>query len=218
MVGIAAVALVLASRHGWFVGALVVGAAAAVKLPAGVVGIGVVLVTLPLAASVAARLTRAAQVAAVALGTVAGVGVLSRLGIGWVHALGVPGEVETPLSLSTQLGRLAHLVTGVDLVGAFRGLASVALLAMGAAVLLRSRPGHREGALRGHRGGRPGVRGAEPGRAPLVRLLVPAVRRGVRAAARGRRTLLHVSWLGGLVAPLDSSLREPTTSSPWGSG
>lgn len=207
MVGIGATALVLAARHGWLVGAVVVGTAAAVKLPVGVVGIGVVLVTLPVAASGAARLTRAAQVAVVALATVAGIGALSRLGIGWVHALGVPGEVETPLSLSTQLGRLGHLVTGVDLVGAFRGAATAALLLMGAAVLLRSRPGHREGALRATAA----VALASVVLSPVVHhwyvfWCLPFVAACV-LPQRGRWTLLHVSWLGGLVAPLDSSLR-----------
>lgn len=207
MVAIAAVALVLASRHGWFVGAVVAGVAAAVKLPAGVVGVGVVLVTLPLAASSATRLTRAAQVAGVSLAAVVGIGALSRLGIGWVHALGVPGEVDTPLSLSTQLGRLAHLVTGVDLVGAFRAAASVALLVVGVVVLLRSRSGRREAALRATAA----VALASVVLSPVVHhwyvfWCLPFLAACV-LPSRGRRTLLHVSWLAGLVAPIDSSLR-----------
>ncbi len=89
---------------------------------------------------------------------------------------------------------------------------------MGAAVLLRSRSGHREGALRGTAA----VALASVVLSPVVHhwyvfWCLPFVAACV-LPHRGRRTLLHVSWLGGLVAPLDSSLREPTTSSPWGSG
>lgn len=207
MAGLAAVALVLAARHGWFVGAVVVGLAVAVKLPGGVAGVGVLLVTLPPAASVAARARRGAQVAAVSLLTVAGIGAVTHLGVGWVHALGVPGEVATPLSVSTQLGRLAHLVTGLDLVDAFRLAGSVLLVAVAATLTLRTRSGDPGAALR-----------ATAAVALALVVLSPVVHHwyvlwclpflaAVELPVRGRQALLHTCWLGGLVAPLDSSLR-----------
>ncbi|CAM3853446.1 polyprenol phosphomannose-dependent alpha 1,6 mannosyltransferase MptB [Nocardioides zeicaulis] len=207
MAGLAAVALVVAARHGWLVGALVVGLGVAVKLPAGVAGVGVVLVTLPAAARVSARATRATQVGAVSLLTVVCIGAVSHLGVGWVHALGVPGEVQTPLSVSTQLGRLAHLLTGADLVDAFRTAGSVLLVVVAVTVGLRSRSGDRRTALR-----------ATAAVALALVVLSPVVHHwyvlwclpflaAVELPARGWQALLHASWLGGLVAPLDSSLR-----------
>ncbi len=207
MVGLAAAALVVAARHGWLAGALLVGVAAAVKLPAGLVAVGVVLVTCPPGAGARLRTRRAGQVAAVAGATLTVTGLLSGLGVGWVHALGVPGEVRTPLSLPTQLGRLAHLLTGLDLVDASRAAGSVALLVVAATIALRARTGEPGAALRAS---------AAATLASVV--LSPVVHHwyvlwtlpflaACTLPRRGRQALLHVSWLGGLVAPLDSSLR-----------
>ena len=115
MVGLAAAALVVAAERGWLPGAVVGGLAAAVKVPGGLVCVGVALVTLPVAATWSARLRRLAGVGAVSVATLVGTGYVSRVGTGWVAALGVPTQIDTPLSVTTQLGRL---VPGVEVVGA----------------------------------------------------------------------------------------------------
>jgi hypothetical protein len=99
-----AAALVTAGERGWVAGAAVGGLAAAVKAPGGLVCIGVALVSLAPHVGTAERARRMAAVAAVAVGTLVGVGVLSGVGSGWVRTLTVPAEVATPLSVTTQLG------------------------------------------------------------------------------------------------------------------
>ncbi|MCP5899026.1 hypothetical protein NL320_26705, partial [Klebsiella pneumoniae] len=84
----------------WVLAATLGGAAAAVKVPGGLVCLAVVLVSLPATAHLADRVRRAAQVAGVATATLLLSGVVTGLGLGWVHALGVPGVVRTPLSLT----------------------------------------------------------------------------------------------------------------------
>ena len=104
MVGLMAAALVLAAERGWVAGAVLGGVAAAVKLPGGLVCIGVALLTLPVAAPLALRLRRLAAVGAVSTGLLVGLGLLSGLGVGWVQGLAVPGTITTPLSVTTLLG------------------------------------------------------------------------------------------------------------------
>ena len=67
MVGLMAAALVVAREHGWVAGAVLGGLAAGVKLPGGLVCVAVVLLTLPAAAAVAARVRHTLRVAAVAV-------------------------------------------------------------------------------------------------------------------------------------------------------
>lgn len=214
MVGLMAAALVLTVERGWLVGAVVVGLAAAVKLPAGIVGLGVALVSMSLAAPLAERLRRLVAVAAVSGATLVGLGLVSGLGIGWVGALSVPGTVETPLSVTVQTGRLANLVLAVvvpgpeslDLVPLLRGAGTVVALGLALALALRAPTGVPAEAVR-----------AVAIAVLWVVLLSPVVHHwyvlwclpllavchlGPRASA----TLLHVGWLGGIVAPLDSSL------------
>jgi alpha-1,6-mannosyltransferase len=104
MAGLMAMALVLAAERGWVAGAAVGGLAAAVKAPGGLVCIGVALVSLAPHVGTAERLRRLAAVAGVAVGTLLAVGVLSGVGSGWLRTLTVPAEVDTPLSVTTQLG------------------------------------------------------------------------------------------------------------------
>lgn len=115
VVGLAAAALVVAAEHGWLPGAALGGLAAAVKVPGGLVCVGVALLSLPVAASGPARLRRLAGVGAVAVATLVGTGYVCGVGAGWVAALGVPAQIDTPLSVTAQLGRL---VPGVQAVGA----------------------------------------------------------------------------------------------------
>jgi alpha-1,6-mannosyltransferase len=105
--------VVVAAERGWVWGAVLVGLAAAVKAPAGLVGIGVVLVSLPLAATVLERGRRFVQVGLVSGVVLLGAGVLVGTGAGWLHALGVPGRVNVPWSLTTLVGGSADWVAGV---------------------------------------------------------------------------------------------------------
>ena len=102
--GLAAAALVIAREH-WRMAAVVVGMAAAVKVPGGLVGVAVVLVSLPASATMAERLRRLVSVGGISLLTLVGLGWASGLGSGWVDALNVPGGLTTVLSIPTMIGR-----------------------------------------------------------------------------------------------------------------
>src|SRR6478609_1555815 len=108
-----AAALTLAIGGRWLVGAALAGAAAAAKVPGGAVAIGVALVSLPVLAGLAPRLRRLLTVAAVAVAVVVATGAAVGVGVGWIHALGTPGIVRTPLSLSTQAGVLVENTAGL---------------------------------------------------------------------------------------------------------
>ena len=160
MVGLMAAALVVAGERGagaggWWWGAVLGGLAAAVKAPGGLVCLAVVLVTLPVAASLGARAVRTAQVALVSVGTLVGLGLVTGLGSGWVGALGVPGTVSTPLSHTTLLGglldRLAALVglglPDAALVEVVRHVGTLAAVVVALLVLLRRPTGDRASGL-----------------------------------------------------------------------
>lgn len=214
MVGLMAVALVLAVEHGWVAGAAAGGLAAGVKMPGGLVCIAVALVALPAGARVADRLRRLLQVGSVSVVAMVVPGLLAGLGVGWVTALGVPAMIETPLSATTVLGSALDNLT--DWVGAdlpydawrrgLRGAGSLLALAVAAVIALRSRTGDRAAAVRVTAV----VTCAVVLLSPVVHLwyllwavpFVAAMRlsRGVMAA------LLSVCAISGLVAPMDSSL------------
>lgn len=141
-------------------------------------------------------------------------GVAWGLGVGWVSALGVPGTVNTPLSLPTVVGGFLDLLArrlGADLapstfLDVVRGLAQVGIVAVAGGVALRGAAGRPEAAVRAVAL----VAGATVLLSPVVHLwyflwVVPflAVQRLPRLAATG---LLAGSVVTGLVAPLDSSL------------
>lgn len=214
MVGLMAAALVAAVERGWVAGALLGGLAAAVKLPGGLVCVGVALVGLPLTASFAARVRRLAVVGLAAVGTLLGLGVASGLGSGWVHGLAVPATVNTPLSVTTLVGglldRLAWLL-GLGLapatfLGLVRQLGTAAMLVTVLVVALRWRTGDRAGAVQAVAL----VVATTVLLSPVVHLwyllwVVPfvATLRLSRVATAG---LLAASTGFGLVAPMDSSL------------
>ncbi|MBB6629256.1 polyprenol phosphomannose-dependent alpha 1,6 mannosyltransferase MptB [Nocardioides sp. KIGAM211] len=139
MVGLAATALVVAAERGWVAGAVVGGLAASVKVPGGLVCIGIAVLTLPTLAPLAQRVRRLLGVAAVSGATVVAAGVLTGVGTGWVEALGVPGTLDSALSVTSLLG---HLVPGARAAGT--GLA----LLLVAATALVARTGDRLTALR----------------------------------------------------------------------
>lgn len=214
MVGLMAVALVVAVEHGWAWGAGLAGAAAAVKVPGGLVCVGIVLVSLPAAASLGARLRRTAAVAGVSVGTLLGMGVLSGLGNGWLAALTVPGEVNTPLSATTLVGGVLDSVAGAVGLGTgdefFRGLLRaiglVAATGIGAWVTLRWPTADRAAAVAAVAT----TTAAFVVLSPVVHLwyllMLPPFLATLRLRRHATGGLVAVSLVAGLVAPLDSSL------------
>lgn len=214
MVGLMATALVVAAERGWAAGAALGGLAAAVKLPGGLVCVGVALVALPWGASLAQRVRRLAQVGAIAVAALVLPGVMWGLGIGWVGALGVPGTVNTPLSMPTVVGGFLDLLArwaGTGLAPAtflelVRALAQLGIVGVSAWVALTWRSGDRAEAVRAVSV----VMGATILLSPVVHLwyflwVVPFLA-AVRLPRLGTTALLAGSVIGGLVAPLDSSL------------
>lgn len=214
MVGVMAAALVVGIERGWLWGVALGGLAASVKLPGGLVCIPVVLASLPATATLLDRVRRFASGGAAAVVVLAGVGLAWGLGIGWVHALGVPGTVYTPLSVPTFVGgvfdQMAELF-GLGLArhtfaDALRSVASVLSLALVAWVAVRWPTGDRGKALTATTV----LVGGSLLLLPVVHIwyllwVVPFV-----AAMRLPRGLsvvfVAVSVMGGLIAPLDSSL------------
>jgi hypothetical protein len=214
MVGLMAAALVVAVERGWAWGAVLAGVAAGVKVPGGLVAVGIVLVSLPVGAGVAARLRRLGAAGAVSVGTLVGIGVVTGIGNGWLRALTVPGEVNTPLSATTLVGGVLdwlalHLGLGTepaffrDLVRAVGLLTS---LGVGVWVALRWETGSRRTAIAAVAT----VGGAFVLLSPVVHLwyflLLPPFLAAQRLPRYATGALVAVSVLLGLVAPLDSSL------------
>lgn len=122
--GLGLVALVLTTPGRWRAGAVVAGLAVAVKVTGGAVLVGVALLSLARGAHPLRRLQRAGQVAVVALWVVVGLGLLTRTGIGWVHALTVPEGQISWSSLSWEVGRaLPVLAPALKLLGGLTVLA-----------------------------------------------------------------------------------------------
>jgi hypothetical protein len=114
MAGLVATGVAVTSRDRWFAGAVLAGAAAAVKIPGGLAVIPVALLSLPegraRAGHLVTRLGRTVLVGGVASGVVVLAGMLAGVGVGWIHALGVPGTVSSTLSLPTAFGDLVHRI------------------------------------------------------------------------------------------------------------
>ncbi|WP_133241276.1 polyprenol phosphomannose-dependent alpha 1,6 mannosyltransferase MptB [Nocardioides gansuensis] len=214
MVGLMAAALVVTAERGWAWGAALGGLAAAVKLPGGLVCIGVALMVLPAGADLMTRLRRYAAVGGVSVVALVLPGFAAGLGVGWVHALGVPGSVNVPLSLPTVLGGFLDLLArwlGTGLAPAtflelVRAVAQVAAVAFAARVALTWRAGSRAEAVRAVAA----VMGALLLLSPVVHLwyflwVVPFLA-ALRLPRLAATALLAGSVVAGLVAPLDSSL------------
>lgn len=108
--GVGACALALATTRPWIAAALG-GLAAAVKLPAGVVCVGIALLVAGPSARLLNRLRSLARVALVASAALLVAGLPYGLGVGWLNTLGTPGKVRTPLSPSTDLGTALESLT-----------------------------------------------------------------------------------------------------------
>ncbi|UDY23943.1 polyprenol phosphomannose-dependent alpha 1,6 mannosyltransferase MptB [Nocardioides sp. Kera G14] len=214
MIGLMAAALVVGVERHWALGALLAGLAAAVKLPGGLVALGIVLATVPVAASLAQRARRAVEVGVVALGVLLGLGVVSGLGHGWIAALGVPGTVNTLLTPAVIVGGIADWTSGMlhlgtepaFFIGVLRKLGTVATLAVLAWVALRWRTGDRRSAVTAVAV----IVGALVLFSPVVQLWyflwpLPFLA-AVQMPARGRVALVIGMIVAGLIAPLDPSL------------
>ncbi|MFI5690656.1 polyprenol phosphomannose-dependent alpha 1,6 mannosyltransferase MptB [Kribbella sp. NPDC051586] len=111
MLGLACSAFALALTGRWGTAAVVAGAAAAVKLPGGLVVIAIAAVMSPLAG----RLLRFASLViagAVSVLTLVTIGALTGVGSGWLGALDVPGLVRSPFSVANLIGMAASGVLG----------------------------------------------------------------------------------------------------------
>lgn len=218
MVGLTAVALVLvAERRHWALGAVLAGAAAAVKLPGGLVGVGVALMSLGVGAPVGRRVRRLLEVAAVAVATLLLVGVVAGVGSGWVHALGVPGEVRTPLSAATQLGQLVGLLLTPVGVPVDAAVTTARLLGVAAAVVvlgllaLRTPTGVPAAAVWAVAAGLLAVVALGPVVHHWYLLWFVPLLAACHLGRRGTTALVTAALLPGLIAPLDSSLQGAGT-------
>lgn len=207
MVGLMAAGLVVAAERGWFWGAALAGLAAAVKAPGGLVCLGIVLVSLPTGARLVDRVRRTGAVAAVCAAVLVGLGAITGLGIGWLSGLTVPAAVSTPLSLTTMVGSGLAGITGAEVLDdLIRACGLLVALGLGGWHLLRAETGRRQAALVAV--GATAL--AMVALSPVVHLwyflwAVPFL--AARRLSRGAGTaLVALSVVGGLVAPLDSSL------------
>lgn len=200
MVGLMAVALVVGIERGWMYGAVLGGLAAAVKAPGGVVCLGIVVGTVAAGAGPGRRILRAAQVGIVSVGTLAVVGLPGGLHLGWIGALSVPGEVQTPLSLTTMLGRL------VGEVAILRGLGLVIALAGLLWLSFRTPTGARAEALRATVLGSGFLLVFSPTVHLWYLLWVLPLAAALRLSRPQAFIYLAVGIVAGIAAPMDSSL------------
>ena len=214
LAGLGAAALVVAGRGSWGWAAVLGGLAAGVKVPGGLICVGVVLVSLGVGATARQRVGRAAAVGGLGVVTLLACGLPYRLGVGWVGALAVPGEVLTPFSLSTTGGRAVGWV--VDHAGhpelwapaltTARTLGMALAVLVGVVCALRARTGDRPAALRSVAVTMLAVLLLGPVAHAWYALWVVPFVAALPLGARRLRVLLAVSVVGGISAPLDSSL------------
>ena len=217
MVGLMATALVVGAERGWVAGALIAGLAASVKVPGGLVCLGIALVTLPAAAQPWRRVRHLAAVGGTTLATVLVLGLVTGLGNGWVGALAVPGELTTVLSLPTMLGQALDAAThaaGVDTrPDLFRSAVRLLATLLLAGVLLRTSLTARTGDRRAALAAVATAVSAFVLLSPVVHLwyllVIPPFLAPLCLARTSRRAtdlLMAGSVVAGLTAPLDSSL------------
>ncbi|RMB58249.1 polyprenol phosphomannose-dependent alpha 1,6 mannosyltransferase MptB [Tessaracoccus antarcticus] len=98
----------------WWLGALIIGVAAAIKQPAVLAAVALPFLVVPLEGwrkpvPVFRAGLRVAASLAVAVGVFAGISVVTGLGFGWINAVNVPGMVDT-VSPFTVVGHIAQWV------------------------------------------------------------------------------------------------------------
>jgi hypothetical protein len=142
MAGLLGLAVLCSLRGRWILGSVLVGAAAAVKAPAVVADVTIVLAGVSQAGlgagSVLDRFRRAVVVVAVSLATLFGLGLVSGLGAGWVAGLMTPLRHRSPLSPTTEIAVHVGEILGVQLLTPVRVVAVVVLVLTLAWVVLRA--------------------------------------------------------------------------------
>jgi hypothetical protein len=150
--GVLCLAVLGALRGNWMVGAVLVGAATAIKAPAILADTTVVLASLPHVCGgirgVPTRLRRALEVLGLSTATVLALGLVSGLGIGWVRGLSTPLSRHSPLSLSTELGVHLGALLGLHLLTLAHATAALLLVAIVGYVVIRAPAGSSAGAVR----------------------------------------------------------------------
>jgi hypothetical protein len=140
--GLLGLAVLSAMRSSWVIGAVLVGAATAVKAPAVLVDAAVILASLPHVSpglgGVPIRLRRSLEVVGLSIATVLALGLVSGLGTGWVGGLSTPLSHNSPLSPSTELGVHLGDLLGMNLVPLAHLLAALLLVAVVGYVVLRA--------------------------------------------------------------------------------
>lgn len=135
--GLGAAALALTTRDRWIAGAALAGAAAAVKVPGGLIAVGVVLLSLQAGASRIDRVRRTVEVLGVAAATLLGLGFVTGVGTGWIHALSVATSVPSRLSITDSLGEnVHHVLVRLGLPTAIGGTTVVQLIEGGGILVL----------------------------------------------------------------------------------
>lgn len=214
MVGLMALALVLATERAWVAGAVVGGLAAAVKLPAGLVCVGVALASLGVRSARRQRTRRFAAVALLSVGALALTGAVAGVGVGWVHALAVPGEVRTPLSVTTVLGVLLEwalepwgtVLAQADPVALVRGAGVAVILLLAGRTAFGAPTGVAGAAVRAAAALMTVTVVMSPVVHPWYLLWCLPLLAACHLGPRAGSLVLHLSWVAGLTAPLDSSL------------
>lgn len=217
MVGLMAAALVVAAERSWVWGAALGGAAAAVKLPGGLVCLAIVLIALPAGAGLRARISRAASVAAVSLAVVVALGLVVGVGVGWVRGLLVPATFDTILSPPTVVGNCLDWLVATLLPGPGWGrfgveaLQHLGLLATGVLLLglgVRTPTGDRGMALRALAIAMLAVVALSPVVHPWYLLWPLPFVAALRLSRGAWHGLVAVAVVGGIAAPLDSTLYD----------
>lgn len=112
MLGLMVAGLACARQRRFAVGLVACLLAAAVKVPAAVAAVYVVLEWLASAPDRAARARAGVRIAAVAGATTVAVTLGAGLGWGWIGTVSTPARVHTPLSVTTVLGQAAGRLAG----------------------------------------------------------------------------------------------------------
>src|SRR6478735_101627 len=116
VIGLVAVSLLLTHErigpNAWLAGSVGVGLAAAVKAPAAVAIVGVLLLALRPGSTPLVRARTTALAGATVIATTALVGALGGLGMGWLSTLHVALALHTPLSATYDVAAWTHALTG----------------------------------------------------------------------------------------------------------
>ena len=214
LAGLLACSVLTALRRRWLLAAVLVGLAAAVKVPALLAVAPVALASGAAFGSWRSRMWAGASVGGVAIAVLFALGPLSGFGNGWVNALHATMSGGAPLSFTTQVGRIVGQLVGQPMVGVTHALGAIAiaLIAMtalltGAAAAMTAAAAVRRGAL---------VLTVAVLLSPVEHFwylfwalpLLAAAEMGTSA----RRVVVAITTALALLAPFDASQRLPAST------